>query len=297
MSISRSMRERDHRARHAAVWRHRTGVGDDAARRRRHIRARHRDRAFPPWPSAARPRRSSDSTNRRRHWRGRRPTARAACASRIEGALQRDVLIAAVEARDQILAPVLDPGDRASGACARARSRPRTRAQRHLLPEAAADIRRDRPADRNSGIPISSAMMVRIACGIWVVQVSVTRPIVAVPCRMRGARLQRQGILPARADVDLDAPVRRAPSPRRSRRSCTRPSTTTLAGASPCTRGAPGEKRLARIDDRRRLLDLDLDEIGDVFGLLRASPRPPRRSVRRRSARRPSPGRAGSIGT
>ena len=49
------------------------------------------------------------------------------------------------------------------------------------------------------------------------------------------------------------------------------PSTTTLPLS--CTRGASGCERLARVDDRRQFVDLDLDAIGNVLGFRRASAR------------------------
>ncbi len=119
----------------------------------------------------------------------------------------------------------------------------------------------------DSGMPISSAMMVRIACGIWVAQLSVTRRLVGshAACAARGSsgsafcRRERMSILMRRCAAAM---VASKPGV------FTRPSTITLPAASPCTRGSAGRQRRARIDHRRRLLDLDLDLIGDVLGLL-----------------------------
>ena len=116
-------------------------------------------------------------------------------------------------------------------------------------------------------MPISSAMMVRIACGIWVAQLSVTRRLVGsqAACAARASsgsafcRRDRMSILMRRCAAAMVASKPLV---------FTRPSTITLAAASPCTRGAPGASAAARIDHRRRLLDLDLDLIGDVLGLL-----------------------------
>ncbi len=90
-------------------------------------------------------------------------------------ALQRDVLIAAVETGDQVLAPVLGPRDRHAQPLCEPDQRDIFRRQRHLLAEAAADIGRDDPQIR-SGMPTRSAIAVRIRCGICVEQVSVMRP-------------------------------------------------------------------------------------------------------------------------
>ena len=86
---------------------------------------------------------------------------------------------------------------------------------------------------------------------------------------MRGARLHRQGILPVRAYVDLDPPVRACQfrvEPGRFQPSFDHDVSRRLVMHEP---GA-GSQRRAGADDRRRIVDFDLDEIGNVFGLLLA---------------------------
>ena len=119
-----------------------------------------------------------------------------------------------------------------------------------------------------SGMPIRSAMAVRIKCGICVEQVSVTRPDAAskAACAPRGSigsafwRRER-----ASTATTLAAAARAASKPG----VFTRPSTMTFAGASAWTRGAPSS-RAARASTTGSVLDLDLDLIGDVLGRLRA---------------------------
>ena len=119
----------------------------------------------------------------------------------------------------------------------------------------------------DSGIPIRSAMIVRIACGICVAQVSVTRSLAAshAACAARGSigkafcRCERMSTLTRRC-----APASFASKPG----VFTRPSTTTFPAASSWTSGAPGAKRRVGADDRRNVFDLDLHAIGNVLGLL-----------------------------
>jgi len=90
----------------------------------------------------------------------------------------------------------------------------------------------------DSRIPMSSAMMVRIACGIWVAQVSATRPLP----RSHAACAARVS-----SGSAFWRPERIAISTRRCARAmaasnpgvCRRASTMTLRAASACTQGAP----------------------------------------------------------
>ncbi len=134
-------RERDDRARHAAIGRHGAGVGGDAARaagigaqivRPRHFRHRHQ---------------RLDAAGGRKARIGADIGDDVGCkrdelAVGVEAAFQLDVLVAAVKARDQIFAPVLAPGKRAAKPPRQIDQHGVFGRQRHFLPEAAADIGR-----------------------------------------------------------------------------------------------------------------------------------------------------------
>ncbi len=102
-------RERDHRPGDAAIRRHRTGIGDHAARDAGifahvvgagHFRHRHQ-RLDAAGRRVARIGADIGDDVRRQREQSR---------IGVEGAFERDVLVAAVEAGDEILAPVLGPG-------------------------------------------------------------------------------------------------------------------------------------------------------------------------------------------
>ena len=90
-----------------------------------------------------------------------------------------------------------------------------------------------------------------------------------VPFRVRGARFHRRSILPVRANVDLDPLVRAHQFGVEARR-FQAPFDHHVAGRLGVDeRGAGSQCRLGA-DDRRHVFDVDLDEIGDVFGLFPA---------------------------
>ena len=214
----------------------------------------------------------------------------------VECAFERDVLVAAMEAGDEILAPVLHPRDRRLELAREPGHDHEFGRQRHLLAEAAADVGRDHPQIRfRHADQVGDDRPHRVRH----LRRTGERHAFAggIPGRMRGARLHRQRILPVRADIDLDPPVRacqfrveagRLHAVLRPRRF--RPPRHARSRSA-------GSQRRAGADDRRRIVDFDLDEIGNVLGLLLRRARPPPRSARRRSARRPSASTGWLIGT
>ena len=135
-------RHRDHRPRYAAIGRHRTGVGEHAAR----------DAGISAnivWTGKF----------GHRHQRLDRASRRIAGISTdigddlggqcdklgigVERALEADILIAAVERRHQVLAAIFSPGDRASQFASEPDQHDIFGDERHFLPEPAADIRGD----------------------------------------------------------------------------------------------------------------------------------------------------------
>ena len=218
-------------------------------------------------------------------------------ASASNAPCEADGLVAAVKRGDQVLAAVLGPGDRASQLARQPDQDDVFGHERHLLAEAAADIRRDdaqialRHADADRQSPCAAGAASASA------QVSVTRPDAG-----------SKAAWPARASsgVAFWRRERSSMAMRRCAAPCAAanpgvsilPSTTTLRAACACTSGAPSRERRARIDDRRglRLMSTD-DGVGDVFGLALRSRRSTRRSARRRSAPRPMARTGWAIGT
>ena len=86
---------------------------------------------------------------------------------------------------------------------------------------------------------------------------------------MRRPRLERQRVLPVRSDLDLDQAIRSRHLALESR--CLH--ATFDSDISRCfrvnERRARRERRIGA-DDRRRLFDLDLDEVGNVLRLIPA---------------------------
>ena len=133
-------------------------------------------------------------------------------------------------------------------------------------------------------------MIVRIACGICVAQVSVTRSLAAshAACAARGSIGKR--ILPVRADVDFDPPVRA----RQLRVEAGRfhpPFDHDVSGRLVMDERSAGSQRRVGVDDRRHVFDLDLHAIGDVLGLLlrRCDHRRDRLADEAHHRRRPAP--------
>ena len=284
-------REGDDRPRHAAIRRHRAGVGDDAARtavvvrgrrRARHLRHRHQrlDAAG-----------GRESRNRRRYWRRCRPTARSAwrpCRTRLRSAMYWSRLwkpAIRFSRRSSVQATEL---------CSLRASHTSSdvfRRQRHLLAEAAADVGRDhaqvgfRHAEH---VGDRGARQMRHLRRAGQRDAAGRRVVGRVP----GARLHRRGVLPARARFDLDDLCGAAQTASKSG-VLTRPSTMTLSGASACTSGAPSASasRASITGVVSSIVDLDL--IDDVLGLFLARARSRRRPARRQSAPRRRPGSAG----
>ena len=179
-----------------------------------------------------------------------------------------------MKAGDEIFTPVLRPPNRRPKLAREPGDDHEFGRQRHLLPEPAADIGGDHAQirfrhadqfgdDRPHGVRHLGRAVERQALAA------------RIPRRMRGARLQRQGILPVRSNVDPDTSVRRGRG--RVERGGLHPSfDDDIAGRLGMDRRSAGRQRRTRIDDGRHRFDLDLDKIGDVLGLL------PRRRDHRR---------------
>ena len=195
-------RQRDRRPRHAAIGRHRAGVGGDAARAdlvladvvgagelgHRHQRLDPAgDRIAGIGPDIA----ADIGLD------GEQP------AVGVEGAADDVALVAAVERGREVLAPVLDPGQRAAELPRRPDEEDVFRDQRHLLAEAAADIRRD-----DAKVALGHAEAIGDAGAEHVRHLGRAGQRHPAGAPVEGgeaaARLERHGVLPARADVDLD---------------------------------------------------------------------------------------------
>ena len=186
----------------------------------------------------------------------------------VERAFERHVLIAAMEARHQVLAPVLGPRHRGAQLARQHDQHDEFARERHLLAEPAADVGRDhaqirfRHADQvGNGGPHQMRHLRRAGerdaarCGI--------------EGGMRAARLHRQRVLATRARVDgddLGSGGARGVEARRLHAALDNDVRRRLGMDT----GSSFEQGGARIDDGIRLLDLDLDLIGDVLGRLRA---------------------------
>ena len=120
----------------------------------------------------------------------------------------------------------------------------------------------------HSGMPSTSAIAVRVMCGIWVVQVSVTRPVRHVEGGVAAARFDRRRVLAARARFDLDD--------RAAFRGLVEALGLELAldqdvaGAAAWTSAAPCFKRIDCIDHGVVPVNFEDDLIGDVLRLLAA---------------------------
>ena len=135
-------RECDHRPRHAAIGRHGAGIGDDAAREAlillnvvgaRHFGHRHQRLDPAGGRKAGIGADIGDNVGLQREQLG----------VLVERAFERDVLIARMKAGDQILAPIFGPGHRAFEFARQPDQHDVFAGERHLLPEAAADVGRD----------------------------------------------------------------------------------------------------------------------------------------------------------
>jgi hypothetical protein len=179
-----------------------------------------------------------------------------------------------VEAGDEILAPVLHPRHRRLEHAREPGHDHEFRRQRHFLPEAAANVGRDHPQIRfrhsdeiRDDGPHHMRRLRRAG----------KRDALAggVPCRMRRARLHRQRVLPVRADIDFDPPLRGRHlrvEPGRLHASFNHH----VAGGFGVDEGCAAGERRVGAHRRRQFFDFDLDEIGDVLGLF-----PPRGHHRR----------------
>ena len=244
-------RQRDDRARHAAIRRHRAGVGEHAAREAgigAHI--------------------VRTGQFRHRHQRLDRAGGRIAGIGADIGdhlGRQRDEFRLAVESCLRGGCTDRGCGTRRSGSRGGLRSRrpsfaacARARPGRHI--RATSDIFWPKPPPTSgamtrrslSGMPIRSAIAVRIRCGICVAQVSVTRPDSGVERGMAGAAFERRRVLPPRTHFDGDMPVGAASCAAAKPGVSTLPSTTRLRAALRVDwRRVIGERR-ARVDHRLR---------------------------------------------
>ena len=257
-------RKRDDRARHAAIGRHGAGVGGDAARaagigahvvRPRQFRHRHQRLDAAGGRKARIGADIGDDVGLERDELG----------GGVEAAFQFDILVAAVKARDQIFAPVFAPGKRAAKPPGQIDQHGVFGRQRHFLPEAAADIGRD---DAQFGFRESEHVGDRGAhqmrhLGRAGEGDPAARGVIG---RVRATRLERRRVLAVGAQRDGDAPFRlrhRDIEFGRGKNAFDHD----IAGAIVVHQRRAGFERLARIDQRRPVLDLDRDLIGDVLGL------------------------------
>ncbi len=253
------------RARNTAVRRHGAGVGEDGTRGAgiftnivgaRHLRHGH-ERLHPAGRRIA-----GISTDIGENVGGKRDQSRIG----IKAAFESDMLIATVKTCDQILAPVLQPGDRGPQPAREPGDDDELRAKRHLLPEAAADIRRDHAQigfRHSDQLGNNGAHHVRRLGGAG----ERHTPAAAIPCRMRRTRLERQGVLAAGADLDPDAPMRARHGRIDSCGFEPRIDHDIVRRLRVNTRGARSHG-VPRAGDRRHRLDLDVDQIGQILGLL-----------------------------
>ena len=204
------MREGDDGPRNAAIRRHRAGVGHHAAGTGTHMPARHRGRASPPSPSAARRRRWSDSRNRRRCSARMSASSAKSLPLWSNAPFERDVLVAAVIARDQVFAPVFGPGERAAVLAGEPDQQHIFGRQRHLLAKSAADVGRDDPQvafRKAEHVGNGGARQMRHLRRAGQRHAPGGQVVGGMPA----ARLHRRGVLAVRAGVDLDDPVGAAP--------------------------------------------------------------------------------------
>ncbi len=181
----------------------------------------------------------------------------------IESAFEPHVLIAAVEAGDQILAPVFAPGDRAAHPPRQPNQNRIFGRQRHFLSEAAADIGRD---DTQIGFGKLKNVGDRGAQQMRHLRRAGERRAAGrrIEGRMRGAGFERGGILPARAQHHAQAAMRGRHRGGEVRRLDTAFDQNIGRDVGVDERGAGSERRL-RIHHRGRFFDLDLDALGEVL--------------------------------
>jgi len=135
-------RKGDHRPRHATVGRHRASVREHATRATAisaHVIGTRQFRHGHERLDRAGRREARIGADVGRHVGGKRDELAVA----VEAAFERDGLIAAVERGDQILAPVLAPGDRALQLARQPHQQNILGRERHFLPEAAAHVGSD----------------------------------------------------------------------------------------------------------------------------------------------------------
>ncbi len=195
-------REGQYRARHAAIGRHGAGVGDDAARAAGigaevvwawHFRHGHQ-RLDPAGGGEAGI--GADIGD----------DLVVECDQPrvlVEGGLEREVLVARMEAGDQVLAPVLAPGHRAFEFARQPDQHDIFRGERHFLPEAAADVGCDHAQfafRHGENVGDGGAREMRHLRGAGQRDAAGG----CVVSGMAAARLDRRGVLPARARLDGD---------------------------------------------------------------------------------------------
>ena len=202
-------REGDHRPRHAAIGRHGAGVGEHAAR------------AALIGAEIVRPRQLRHGHQRLDAAGGRETGIGADIGDHVglerdqlgvlvEGAGERDGLVAAVKGGDQVLAPVLGPGHRTLELARQPHQHDVFGRERHLLAEAAADVGRDhaqiglRHAEH---VGDGGAHEMRHLRGAGQRHAAGRR----IEGGVAGARLHRRRVLPVRARVEFDDFCRAAP--------------------------------------------------------------------------------------
>lgn len=174
------------------------------------------------------------------------------------------MLVARVRGGEEVLVPVLDPGERPPQLAREPHQHDVFREQLHLLPEAAAHVRGDHAqiGFRNAqGIGQAGAQHVRHLHRAGQGDASAR----LVPGGVRGARLHRHRRLAARAHVDLDHFCRTREGGLQSGRAHRGfdDHVGRRFGVHPRRRSLEGG---VEIDDGVLRFDLGLDQIGEVFG-------------------------------
>ncbi len=255
-------RRGDDRARDAAIGRHRAGVGGD------------RPRPAPIGAERVRPRQFADRHQRldpagNRIDRVGADIAEAVgfqcqeLAGGIERAAQSQPLVARMRRGGQVFGPVLDPGDAAREAPRRPDRDDVFRDQRGLLPEAAADIRRDdaKIGFRHSqDVGDAGAHHVRRLGRSAQGHTSGRR----IECGDGAARFERHRRLPARLEGEFDNLMRRCKGRRDIAGFEAGVDHGVVRGYFVDQRRA-GRERLVEIDDRGFRFDLYFDLLGEIF--------------------------------
>ena len=253
----------DHRARDAAIGRHRTGIGEHAAREagigayvigagqlgHRHQRLDRTGRRIAGIGADI----GGDIGGKRDDF----------CIG-VERALQSDVLIPAVKRGDQILAAVLGPGDRAPQLARQPNQHDVFGNERHLLTEPAADIGRD---DAQFGFGDADQIRNRRPHQVRHLRGTGQRdtPRCGIEGGMAGARLDRRGILAPRTCLDRDLAMRRLLRGGKSRRLDLSLNDEISRGLGVNRRRVIGERR-ARVDHGRGFGNVHQNVLGHIFG-------------------------------